>query len=263
METTEKAKYAAPAASKLMDIVDLMARANRGFSINELAKNLKAPVNSLYRICRQMQERGYLDRNQEDGLYYLGTRLYVIGQIAGNRIALRTQALPLMQALRDALGETVHLTLLREDRMVLLDQAETDQPIRIHVETGSLLLPHASAFGKCLLAYLDDGNLENYLKNDLVALTPATITDKSRFRHELGDIRQNGWSYDLEEYMLGVRCVGAPIFDLSGTCIAAVGIIAPAYRFAEASMEKARCQVMDTARAISRTLGYDEVRHGS
>ena len=55
-----KKKYAAPAVSKLFDIIELMSEKNRGFSVNELAKTLQEPVNTVYRICKEMEERGYL-----------------------------------------------------------------------------------------------------------------------------------------------------------------------------------------------------------
>lgn len=262
MEAAGKKKYAAPAVSKLLDILELFAEENRGFTINDLAKRLQEPVNTIYRICKELEERVYLYRDGKDGLYYLGSRFYCIGQIAGGRIDTRTCALPHMEALRDSLNETVHLAVLQSGRMVLLDQKETGQPIRIQVETGALLLPHASAFGKCLLAHAAETELEGYIQAGLASLTANTITDAAALRGELERIRRNGWAFDLEEYMPGARCVGAPVFNRSGVCVAAVGVIAPAYRFSIAEMQKACRPVMDAAAAISTALGRPGERNG-
>jgi hypothetical protein len=52
-----------------------------------------------------------------------------------------------------------------------------------------------------------------------------------------------------------VRCVAAPIRDQAGTVVASIGISAPATRFPKSRWSLAARQVMDTARAISATLG--------
>lgn len=262
MDMKEKKKYAAPAVSKLLDILELLAGENRGFTINEMAKRLSEPVNTVYRICKAMEERAYLCRSGADGLYYLGSKFYHIGQTAGLRIDVRACALPHMAALREATGETVHLAVLRAGRMVLLDQMETSHPIRIFVESGSLLLPHASAFGKCLLAHACESELAGYLHDGIAALTPATLADESGLRAELERIRREGYAFDMEEYMAGARCVGAPVFNRDSACVAAVGVIAPAYRFPPDEMQRAVRPVLAAAMAISAALGYPGERHG-
>ncbi|MDR3552875.1 MAG: IclR family transcriptional regulator [Clostridia bacterium] len=250
-------KYAAPAVSRLLNIIELMSSEDRGFSINEIARALGYPVNTVYRICMEMQERGYLEKDAENGLYYIGGRFFTIGQVAGSRIELRTRALPYLQRLRDALNETIHLTVLRGNRMVLLDQLETKEPIRIYVETGSLLYPHASAFGKCLLAYCGDAYLAGYLKENALRLTERTIIDPRKLADELEGIRGRGWAFDHEEYMSGVVCVGAPVHSLKGRGVAAVGVVAPSFRFTREKMAEAAALVKEAADEISSAMGYD------
>ena len=250
-------KYSAPAVARLFDIIELMAAENRGFSINEIARLLDYPVNTVYRICKEMEERTYLEKNASDGLYYIGGRFFTIGQIAGSRIELRSRALPFMKTLRSELDETVHLTVLRSNWMVLLDQVETKQPVRIYVETGSLLYPHASAFGKCLLAYCDNEFLEDYIKDIPSPLTANTIVDAEKLYVELKTIRSTGYAWDMEEYLEGVRCVGAPVHSLMGEGIAAIGVMAPAYRFEHEKMEQAAQLVMEAAHELSTAMGYD------
>ena len=52
-----------------------------------------------------------------------------------------------------------------------------------------------------------------------------------------------------------VRCVASPIRDQGGTVVASIGISAPSTRFPKSRWPLAARQVMDTARAISATLG--------
>ncbi len=251
-------KYSAPAVVKLLDIVELLSKENRGFSINEISRLLNIPINTVYRICKEMEERRYLDKNADTGLYGLGTRFFHIGQAVGSRIDLRTKALPIMTKLRDDLGETVHLCILQQEWMVLLEQVETEHPIRIHVEPGSLMYPHASAFGKCLLAE-DSEAFSSYLAKDIiVSLTERTITSKEALKEELKGVKDKGWATDMEEYMEGVRCIGAPLYGRKRNCIAAMGVMGPAYRLSEDKMGHALPVVRQAVHQLSLDMGFTD-----
>jgi IclR family transcriptional regulator, KDG regulon repressor len=249
-------KYTAPAVGKLLDMIELMAREPRGFSINEIAKTLNHPVNTVYRICKEMESRRYFEMNSETGRYQLGSRFFVIGQVVGSRIDLRTKALPIMESLRDELGETVHLCILQEGWMVLLDQVETQFPIRVHAETGALLHAHASAFGKCLLSHCPSEELDGMMEKELVALTEKTITSPLDLRSELEKIQNNGYALDMEEYIVGCRCIGAPVHGKSKQGVAAIGIMGPTFRLPEHKMKEVIPAVQKAAEELSIALGY-------
>jgi DNA-binding IclR family transcriptional regulator len=55
---------------------------------------------------------------------------------------------------------------------------------------------------------------------------------------------------------LGVRCIAAGIYDDQGKLLAGLSISAPADRMDESWLPK----LQETAKAISETLGYHEVR---
>ena len=53
--------YAAPAVDKALDILEFLAEQPRTFGINELARELNIPVNSVFRILKRLTERGYVE----------------------------------------------------------------------------------------------------------------------------------------------------------------------------------------------------------
>lgn len=63
-------------------------------------------------------------------------------------------------------------------------------------------------------------------------------------------ITSNGGISDSEEYMEGVKCIGAPIHSSDGMGIAAIGVVAPAYRFSKEKMEKAIPIIKEAAKNI-------------
>ena len=248
-------KYSAPAVDKMLTIIELLSKNPDGFSINELARLSEASVNSIYRICLELEGRNYLVKDPVTGFYYLGSAFYFIGKAAEKRIDLRNNAIEAMRGLKRLTGETVHLTVLSEYRMILLEQIETENNIRIQVNVGASLYPHASAFGKCLLAHAGEDFVRQYAKDSLVRLTCHTLTDYSALVGELDTIRSVGVAYDREEYMDGVMCVGSPVFGLGGKCVAAMGVIIPKYRTDEGKIREFTEYVRNAAKEISLKMG--------
>jgi len=61
---------------------------------------------------------------------------------------------------------------------------------------------------------------------------------------------------DDEEYQLGHRCIGAPVFDYHGDAVAAISASGTTSDITEASFEKVKNEVIQTAKKISRRMGY-------
>lgn len=249
-------KYPAPAVTKLLNIIELLSETQKELSINEIARLTGSPVNSVYRICLILESRGYIKKDFYTGLYQLGMSFHKIGEAAVNRIDFRRYALPVMDSLCDESGETVHLCVFSGGMLVLLDQIETKQPIKIHVESSSVLLPHASAFGKVILAHLDEDESGGCAPGELVPLTPHTITSADRLKEQFEEIRLSNTAYDMEEYMEGVVCIGSAVFGKNAKAAGAIGIMGPKYRFDDEKIASCAKSVRFHAETLSKKLGY-------
>jgi DNA-binding IclR family transcriptional regulator len=89
----------------------------------------------------------------------------------------------------------------------------------------------------------------------LQAYSRRTITTLDKLVKALALSRADGYTADDGEFLEEIRCVAAPIRDQGGTVVASIGISAPSTRFPKSRWPLAARQVMDTARAISATLG--------
>ena len=250
-------KYSAPAVEKMLAIIELLAGENTGYSINEIARLTESPVNTVYRICSVMRDNGYLVNDPESSHFVLGSKFYFIGKAAERHMTLNNVAKPILGRLAAETGESTQLITMRDDRAVIQLQCETTNPIRIHAETCSLILPHCSAAGKAILAFTDAEMSEKILASPLEKLTPATLSDPGTLRAELDRIRESGIAVDREEYMTGLRCVGAPVFDGEGSCVAGIDVMFPVYRISRETEESFVPLVRKAAAEISRGLGYN------
>jgi IclR family acetate operon transcriptional repressor len=107
------------------------------------------------------------------------------------------------------------------------------------------------------LAYLPPEEADAILNQPLVAFTDNTVTTPEMIRDQLKDVRERGYSVDYEEYELGICAVAAPIFNRSGTVIAAIGGPSPTSRMTPERITEIAEAYKGAARAISRRMGYD------
>lgn len=61
---------------------------------------------------------------------------------------------------------------------------------------------------------------------------------------------------DNEEYQLGHRCIGAPVYDYRGAAIAAISASGSTIQIPDDRIESVEKYVRQTAEALSKRLGY-------
>jgi DNA-binding IclR family transcriptional regulator len=76
---------------------------------------------------------------------------------------------------------------------------------------------------------------------------------------ELARTRRRGFSINDEEVEIGVRCIGAPIFDDKGRVIATLSIAGPVFRMTRDRLPDLARTVTSVAGALSSELGYHAV----
>ena len=156
---------------------------------------------------------------------------YFLGKAAERRMKLNTAAGPLLGRLAKDSGESTQLVTMRENFAVIQMQFETENPIKLVAETGTLLPAHCSAGSKVILA--NSPELADGLPETLTGMTPNTIRTREELLAELETVRESGIAYDSEECIPGVSCVGAPVFGADGKCIAGIDIMYLMYRVDE------------------------------
>jgi DNA-binding IclR family transcriptional regulator len=225
------------------------------WNLSDLTHEVGQSKTRVFRILSTFEECGYVVRDGAGG-YKVGPRLAALSAGSLRFEQLRWRAVPPLQALAEATGETAHVGILHGPQVVTVQLAEGRHEVRMHSRVGKRSPAHASSLGKVLLAYFPEPEIDEFLRTvELTPLTTNTIVDPSVLRRHLAEIRTAGYAVDNEELELGLRCVAAPITDHTGLVVAAVSISAPTTRM---SLEQAKAMaqtVKGAGRAISRMLG--------
>jgi len=241
---------------KAGEVLALFDRDHTEWGVREAASKLKIAKSSAHDLMSSLAQLGFLNRT-EDNRYRLGWRLVTLSETLLATTELRREAHPVMEDLAAQYQETIHLAVLDDTQAVYVDKLEGRQAVRVELTSlGARLYAHCSALGKVLLAYSSEAEVKRIIQTaGLPSFTPNTITDEEELAQALAKIRKQGYAYDLEEILLDLCCVGAPIYNHTGQVIAAISMSLPTYRFRRSQTEY-RDAIVRTAKAISARLGY-------
>jgi DNA-binding IclR family transcriptional regulator len=251
----QKNNYAVPAVDGMLHIVEFLASHNRMCGVTELSRELGLSTNLIFRIMKCLVERGYAQVDT-GGSYQLNTGFYTLGMKLHSRFDLRSQARPFLKKLCKTTEETVQLQVPDGNRMLSMEVITPDNDYYLQVVPGSRLYFHANAFGKCIMAYMEEAELDKLLAEGLPEFTPNTIVAAAKIKEELETVRKTGFAYDRNEYLMGVYCIGSPVFDASGKAIAGVGMTGLASRFNRDSTKVFKKAIKQCAANISKAIGY-------
>jgi DNA-binding IclR family transcriptional regulator len=257
MDMVSKAKPATGSPKALIKglaLVDLVAAADRPVRLVRLVEASGLPRATALRLLDALVEHGLLLVG--DAGYGPGPQLAVWGQRYLDGLDVREHAEDLMRALAEDTRETCYLGV-RDGRQVLyIAKADSPQAIRAAARVGSRNPLHSTGLGKALLAFGPPDVLEEYVRGPLERKTPNTITEPEELFAELDRIRARGWSIDDVENEDGVRCVAGPVRDHAGAVVAAISIVAPAFRFAPDDLPRLAPKVLAAAGELSRRIGH-------
>lgn len=229
--------------------------------ITELSKRLGVAKSTTHRLAATLVAEGFLEQNPHGGKYRLGLLLFAMGTLVRRRMNVAEEAAPLLHALGEQSGETVHLAVLHGSEILYLRNIESRHAIRPRSYLGVRKPAFCTSEGRALLAFSPPPVRADILRLPLEARTASTITDKARLTHLLEKVYSAGCAMDDEESEEGMRGVAAPIFDASGAVIAAVGLAIPTSRFPKTKTAQFTAMVKETAQAISLRLGHESRRY--
>jgi DNA-binding IclR family transcriptional regulator len=233
-------------------LMQALAAQDAGANLKRLGLEAGLSPSTAFRILAALGQHGLVSRDAA-GLYQLGPRLTQWAARVKGAGDVREVARPHMQRLRDALGETVNLTVRQGDEVVYVERAISTRMMRVEQVIGSRAPLHVTAVGKLMLGEEGRAAISDYaLRSGLPAYTRNTLSTEARLISEVQKAAAQGFALDNEEAELGVGCIGALIRDATGRAVAGLSVSAPRERRRDEWAEK----VMDTALQISRALGH-------
>ena len=241
---------------KAIRILEIFSASEPRLTLGEISRRLAMPKSTAHNFLNTLMIDGYVEQ-LEDEHYALGTAALALTQHIRVNVEVRDPAAPFLRQLADATDESVYLTVKDGDYALYIYAVESPRRLLARTAVGDRAHLHATSVGKAILAGLDDDAvLAIAARTGLPAYTPATLTTPVALLAALQTIRTRGYATDCGEHEQGTYCIGAPVLGGRGRMIGACSLSGIDPEIVGASEAALAALVTETARQISRHMGY-------
>jgi IclR family KDG regulon transcriptional repressor len=148
-----------------------------------------------------------------------------IGQAAADQFDLRRLAEPYMLKLRDLTRQTIVLSMPANGDAIVNTVVDSADLVTVSVRLGARLPAHASAQGRVMLAFASADVQQRILGRKLQAFTPRTLVDPDELRERLVRLRRELYDVSMDETLLGISAVAAPVLNFDNELVGAIGVV--------------------------------------
>jgi DNA-binding IclR family transcriptional regulator len=212
--------------AKVQRILEAFGPDDEHLSLTEIARRTGLAKASVHRLAQELLQWGLLERRGSS--YWLGMRLFEIGQRVPRQRILSEAARPYMEDLHHATNETVHLAVL--DGLEVLYVEKVFGHGRVPSRVAGRMPLHCTATGKVFLAFGPRRLVDEVLATPLKRLTPYTVSTPGILLQELARARELGYAVENEQTKAGFVSVAIPLIGATGAVTGALSVTAPVFR---------------------------------
>lgn len=252
--------YTIAAVIKALRTLKQFNPSRKEMTLTELSNCCDITKSSMLRILASLEAEGFVKYDEETKKYKLGITIFHLGNTAFEFLNIKKVALPI---LKNAAAESqllIHLAVLEEDEIVVIDRVWPTENLDMFAlisSVGGSVPVHCTGVGKVLAAYANDRQQKMLLDHcDFKSYTERTIDNSDDFRKELEVVKRSGVGFNDGEHEPYLRCLTRPIYNSEGTVVAAVSLSGLKEMFTDEKMELYDRISQKTALAVSKELGY-------
>jgi DNA-binding IclR family transcriptional regulator len=214
--------YAAPALDKGLDILELLADAEAGLTMAEMAPCLGRSISEIFRMVVTLQRRGWVTIEPGDR-YRLSSRMFELAHRYPPLKNLSEAAMPTMQKLARQTLQSCHISIMQAGRIIVIAHVDAPGSLSVTVRTGALLNPFTAMSGRILLAFCREEQRARMIEDHLLITgdIPMSLEDYNAL---LAPIRDQGFGCAPSPKVRGVTDLGCPVWTRDGNCAGALTI---------------------------------------
>lgn len=215
-----KPAYSAPALTKGLEVLELLAEARNPLTMKEIADGLGRSKSEIFRMLVALQERGYITRNSETDAYCLTDRLFKLGLHTPSAQDLMTAVMPELSRIAHDTSQSPHLVVINHGLTVVTAAVPGGEDMSFTLRLGYGRLASDSTSGQVMLAFQAPDMAERILGEcDTHATEPV---DRAALSAHLMRIRDRGYELRESRDFIGITDICCPILGADGNAVAAV-----------------------------------------
>jgi len=236
-------------------IIETLAEDDEGYRLTDLAVRTGLSPSTVHRLLTTLEKRRFVQFDRDESTWHIGAQSFAVGSTFVRRRNFVTQALPYLRKLRDQTRETANLAVVDDGAMVVLTRVESREIMRSVTKVGGRVPMVASGLGKALLStYSEEDVFAIIQREGMPRLTSKSIVRAGELCKSLHDIRQQGYSVDDEEALIGLRCVSAVVYDDCSEPLAAISVSGKASRVSHDRLPVLGKLVQEVAAELTKAL---------
>lgn len=233
-----RAAERATSLDKALELCEVLAGAERGLSLKQIAQAAKIPAPTAHRLLGVLRRRGYVRQDEETGRYALTLKMLDLSFRWLGRSELRLHAYPVVREFVLRTGTRAFIALPATGEVTYVWAAGPDE-VAMHTSYGREMPAHCAV-------YLREADAPGRRLSCLKLVQPGDVARAAEV------VRRFGVSPAAAPRL---NCTCAPVFDYTGREVARVGL------FGHGADDGALCadtqrHAWDLARSISVRLGH-------
>lgn len=224
-KSAAKRKELAPALTRGLRILDIVASGQGEMSMSQIGRELGLAKSSVHGLCAALVAARFLERTPS-GAYRLGLKLV---DLANAR--LESSDLPAeFYSVWDDIGvyrrEAAVLAVLDGAEVIYIACRNSTLPLGVTFRIGMKLPACCTATGKAMLSTFADEEVRTFYSNhELARPTTASVSSVDALIEQLRVVRSRGYSIDDGETRDHMWSLGAPVLGRENThAVAAVAV---------------------------------------
>ncbi len=207
-----------------LDVLECFA-IDSTLGVSDIARRVGVAKSTAHRVLTTLAARGFIEQDEDTGLYRLGLHLYELGTLSLARNRLRHAALPTLRLLAHQTGLTVNLGVPDGGDVVFIERIEAENSWRFLGHSGRRLPAHTTSSGKAIAAFNDQLDHERRMAG-FPPRASRTIRREEDWDRELRWVRAHGHAITHDGSYDGSASVAVPIRQ-SGSAIGSVSFFGP------------------------------------
>jgi len=244
------------AVDRALVLLEELAKDDGGVRLTVLARRTGLSLSTVHRLLTTLEHRRFVQFSPIDNRWHVGLEAFAVGSAFSRARNFVAPALPFLRRLRDHTRETANLGIVDNGEIVLVKQAPSREITRAISSVGGRTPMVASAMGKAILSSYSEADVHAVItKFGLRRFTSTTLTDSRELSNQLVDARRVGFAVDDEEFVAGLRCVAAPVYNENLDVVCAVSVSGVPLRMTNDRIATIGRLVAKAARELTLAVG--------
>ncbi|WP_296340732.1 IclR family transcriptional regulator [Reyranella sp.] len=231
-------------------VLRYLAAAQAPVGVSRIARDLALNPSTCFNLLKTLVHEGLAVFDETTKTYSVGLGLLALAKGTLEQASYIAMVRPHLREI--AVNHRVTCTLwhvMSGERVVLVDRADNDAAIRVHMSIGQRLPMYIAALGRGMAAH--SGLTTSELRSRFIKLRWEGDLAFDTYLAEVEDTRKRGYAVDQSHYVRGVTTVSSVVLDARAKPLMAISAVGFGAQMNKADVRALGGDLRDRAAAIS------------